>query len=37
MGNRFICMDNDEAKLKTFSQGGVPIFEEQLPPIAGKT
>jgi UDPglucose 6-dehydrogenase len=31
IGHRVICVDNDEAKVKTLREGGVPIFEDLLP------
>jgi len=33
MGHRVLCVDNDEAKVKTLLAGGVPIFEEHLPEL----
>jgi UDPglucose 6-dehydrogenase len=30
MGHAVVCVDNDEAKVKTLRQGGVPIFEDHL-------
>jgi len=36
MGHRVVCVDNDEAKVKTLRQGGVPIFEELLPELLAK-
>ncbi len=30
MGHRVVCVDNDEAKIKTLREGGVPIFEDHL-------
>jgi UDPglucose 6-dehydrogenase len=30
MGHRVTCVDNDEARVKTLKEGGVPIFEEGL-------
>lgn len=33
MGHRVICVDNDEAKVKTLREGGVPIFEDHLPQL----
>src|SRR6202789_3605094 len=33
MGHRVICVDNDEAKVKTLRDGGVPIFEDHLPQL----
>jgi UDPglucose 6-dehydrogenase len=31
MGHKVTCVDNDEARVKTLLEGGVPIFEEHLP------
>lgn len=36
MGHQIVCVDNDEAKVKTLCAGGVPIFEEHLPELLGK-
>jgi UDPglucose 6-dehydrogenase len=36
MGHRVICVDNDETKVKTLRDGGVPIFEDQLPELLAK-
>src|ERR1700689_4348375 len=36
MGHRVICADNDEAKIRTLSEGGVPIFEDHLPELLAK-
>ncbi|HEY1986548.1 MAG TPA: UDP-glucose/GDP-mannose dehydrogenase family protein [Terracidiphilus sp.] len=36
MGHQVTCVDNDEAKVKTLREGGVPIFEEHLPELLGK-
>jgi UDPglucose 6-dehydrogenase len=36
MGHRVICVDNDEAKVKTLREGGVPIFEDHLPGLLAK-
>ena len=33
IGHRVICVDNDEARVKTLKEGGVPIFEDQLPEL----
>jgi UDPglucose 6-dehydrogenase len=30
VGHRVICVDNDEAKVSTLTQGGVPIYEQHL-------
>jgi UDPglucose 6-dehydrogenase len=36
MGHHVICVDNDEARVKTLRDGGVPIFEEQLPELLAR-
>ena len=36
IGHKVICVDNNEAKIKTLREGGVPIFEEHLPELLGK-
>src|SRR5215469_13051265 len=36
MGHQITCVDNDEAKVRTLREGGVPIFEEHLPELLGK-
>jgi UDPglucose 6-dehydrogenase len=36
MGHQVTCVDNDEAKVKTLREGGVPIFERYLPELLGK-
>src|SRR5580658_6234102 len=36
MGHRVICVDNDEDKVKTLREGGVPIFEDQLPRLLAR-
>jgi UDPglucose 6-dehydrogenase len=36
MGHKVVCVDNDEAKVKTLRSGGVPIFERYLPELLGK-
>ena len=33
MGHQVICVDNDEARIKTLTEGGVPIFEKHLPEL----
>jgi UDPglucose 6-dehydrogenase len=33
IGHRVICVDNDEARVRTLKSGGVPIFEDQLPEL----
>jgi len=36
MGHQVTCVDNDEAKVRTLCQGGVPIYEEHLPELLAK-
>jgi UDPglucose 6-dehydrogenase len=36
MGHKVVCVDNDEAKVKTLLTGGVPIYEEHLPVLLKK-
>ena len=36
MGHRVICVDNDEAKVRTLREGGVPIYEEYLTELLAK-
>src|ERR1035437_393689 len=36
MGHHVICVDNDEARVRTLNEGGVPIFEEHLPELLAK-
>jgi UDPglucose 6-dehydrogenase len=36
MGHQVTCVDNDEAKIKTLREGGVPIFEHHLPELLAK-
>jgi UDPglucose 6-dehydrogenase len=36
IGHQVICVDNDEAKVKTLREGGVPIFEHHLPELLSK-
>ena len=36
IGHRVICVDNDEAKLRTLREGGVPIHEEYLPELLSR-
>ncbi len=33
MGHNVTCVDNDEGKIKTLREGGVPIFERHLPEL----
>jgi UDPglucose 6-dehydrogenase len=33
MGHQVLCVDNDEAKVKTLCEGGVPIYEGHLPEL----
>jgi UDPglucose 6-dehydrogenase len=36
IGHRVVCVDNDEARVKTLRDGGVPIFEDHLPELLTK-
>ncbi len=36
MGHSVLCVDNDEAKMKTLCDGGVPIFERHLPELLAR-
>jgi UDPglucose 6-dehydrogenase len=36
MGHQVTCVDNDEARVKTLQEGGVPIFEDHLPELLQK-
>ena len=36
IGHQVTCVDNDEAKVKTLGEGGVPIFEHHLPELLAK-
>jgi len=36
MGHRVVCVDNDEARVKTLREGGVPIYERHLPELLAK-
>src|SRR5271157_2971509 len=36
IGHQVTCVDNDEAKVKTLRDGGVPIFERYLPELLAK-
>jgi len=36
MGHRVTCVDNDEPRVKTLNEGGVPIYEEHLPELLAK-
>jgi UDPglucose 6-dehydrogenase len=36
MGHSVICVDNDEARVKTLREGGVPIYEDHLPELLAK-
>jgi UDPglucose 6-dehydrogenase len=36
MGHRVMCVDNDEARVKSLREGGVPIYEEHLPELLAK-
>ncbi|WP_420238864.1 UDP-glucose dehydrogenase family protein [Telmatobacter bradus] len=33
MGHKVTCVDNDERRVKTLQEGGVPIYEEHLPEL----
>jgi UDPglucose 6-dehydrogenase len=36
MGHQVTCVDNDESKVRTLCDGGVPIFERHLPELLAK-
>ncbi len=36
IGHRVVCVDNDEAKVKTLQDGGIPIHEEYLPELLSR-
>ena len=36
MGHRVVCVDNDEARVKTLREGGVPIYEDRLPELLAR-
>ena len=36
IGHRVVCVDNDEARVKTLCEGGVPIFERHLPDMLAR-
>lgn len=36
MGHQVVCVDNDEAKVKTLLEGGVPIHEDYLPELLAR-
>jgi UDPglucose 6-dehydrogenase len=36
MGHQVICVDNDEARIRTLNEGGVPIFEVHLPELLSR-
>ena len=36
MGHHVTCVDNDDAKVRTLREGGVPIFERHLPELLAK-
>ena len=36
MGHAVLCVDNDEARVKTLREGGVPIFEDHLPELLAR-
>ncbi len=36
IGHKVICVDNNEDKIRTLNEGGVPIYEEHLPDMLAK-
>jgi len=36
IGHSIICVDNDESRVKTLREGGVPIYEEHLPELLAR-
>jgi len=36
IGHRVICVDNDEAKVRTLCEGGIPIHEDYLPELLSR-
>jgi UDPglucose 6-dehydrogenase len=36
IGHRVVCVDNDEARINTLRDGGVPIFEQHLPELLAR-
>ncbi|MGA3135707.1 MAG: UDP-glucose/GDP-mannose dehydrogenase family protein [Terracidiphilus sp.] len=36
IGHRVVCVDNDEARVKTLREGGVPIYEDRLPELLAR-
>jgi UDPglucose 6-dehydrogenase len=36
IGHKVTCVDNDEARIRTLREGGVPIYEEHLPELLAK-
>lgn len=36
MGHKVVCVDNDESRVKTLLEGGVPIYEEHLPELMAR-
>ena len=36
IGHQVICVDNDQARVRTLKAGGVPIFEKHLPELMAK-
>ncbi len=36
MGHQVVCIDNDDAKVKTLQEGGIPIHEEHLPDLLSR-
>ena len=36
IGHSVLCVDNDEVRVKTLCEGGVPIYEQHLPELLAK-
>jgi len=36
MGHQVICVDSDAARVRTLSEGGIPIFEQHLPELLAR-
>ena len=36
IGHKVICVDNDEAKIRTLQEGGIPIHEDYLPELLSR-
>lgn len=36
IGHQVVCVDNDDEKVRTLQEGGVPIFEEYLPELLNR-